>query len=507
MRIEIPIFASEREFGIAHLVRQYASVSYLSPVSILSDEGVKRSLTAASAGVAGGRALDFDDLAFITDILATTGWNLNDDVFGREEVWAARKSSEDKPFNFEHNQSDIIGHIVACRPVTASLEDIPDDTAVEDLPDKFHIHNSTAIYKEIGDEERKRLIAATLEEIARGEWCVSMEAFFSGFDYAVIAPNGDHSVVNRTSSTAWLTKYLRAYAPRDSDQSPEAEALRAAMLRDPSLFSGSYADPQTGESYRLGRHMRNIAFCGKGLVRKPANPESTILSVASAFGGKFSHQPILLISGYEPENRVNASKTEEFQEMPENGDEKLTAANERIAELERRLTEANAARHQEQLAEKDEVIASLEEKLAAAIKKADEAASRADSAESALTTATEALTKANADLDEARTTLARIEAEKTEAARLSKVTEAGLDKGAATAFVRNTAGLPAEQFEATVAALAPTWKRKPVSGIEAIENATPEPEPAMASAKDEASDRESLQAAMNDWYMSGRKAK
>ena len=40
---------------------------------------------------------------------------------------------------------------------------------------------------------------------------VSMECVFSGFDYAVVAPNDDNHIVARTNDTAFLSRHLRAY--------------------------------------------------------------------------------------------------------------------------------------------------------------------------------------------------------------------------------------------------------------------------------------------------------
>ena len=57
------------------------------------------------------------DLYYLQSILVSTGWNKNDDVFDPQELWSARSTPEDKPFNFMHNEKDIIGHITGNKAV------------------------------------------------------------------------------------------------------------------------------------------------------------------------------------------------------------------------------------------------------------------------------------------------------------------------------------------------------------------------------------------------------
>ncbi|QEL19556.1 hypothetical protein [Limnoglobus roseus] len=99
-----------------------------------------------------------------------------------------------------------------------------------------------------------------LAEIAKGEWFVSMECLFAGFDYSMRARDGTTRVVARNEQTAFLTKHLRAYGG-----------------------TGEY------QGAKVGRLLRNIVFSGKGLVRKPANPESVILTDAEPFSATKAH--------------------------------------------------------------------------------------------------------------------------------------------------------------------------------------------------------------------------
>ena len=84
-----------------------------------------------------------------------------------------------------------------------------------------------------------------IAEIEEGKWFVSMECLFPAFDYALQTSEGETKIIERNEASAFLTKHLRAYGGE-----------------------GTY------ENYRIGRLLRNLAFSGKGLVSKPANPRS-----------------------------------------------------------------------------------------------------------------------------------------------------------------------------------------------------------------------------------------
>jgi hypothetical protein len=183
-----------------------------------------------------------EDLYYLKSVLVSTGWNKNDDVFNPEEMWIARNTPEDKPFNLEHNQDIIIGHITGCYPASEDGSPIQSDTP----PENYNIITSAVIYKEWENQEKKAQIENICSEIPNGSWFVSMEALFSNFDYA-INDKTKTRIVARNNQTAFLTKYLKAYGG-----------------------SGIYGDQ------KIGRVLRNIIFSGKGLVRKPANPDSVI---------------------------------------------------------------------------------------------------------------------------------------------------------------------------------------------------------------------------------------
>ncbi len=243
---EIVVYKSEIEDGLKDKITSSLTVSSCSELEIVQPFEVSEFKTIAENK---GQV----DLYYLKSILVSTGWNKNDDVFDRAEVWAARKSPEDKPFNYEHDQNQIIGHITACRAIAVDGKMIPDDTVIDNLPSKFHITTSAVLYKFWEDQEKQQRMNQILEELAQGRWFVSMEALFTGFDYALI--DGENSkVVARNEDTAFLTKHLRVYGG-----------------------NGMY------KNMKVGRLLKNITFSGKGLVRKPANPESIIFQETEAF--------------------------------------------------------------------------------------------------------------------------------------------------------------------------------------------------------------------------------
>jgi len=186
------------------------------------------------------------DLFYLQSILVSSGWNLNDDYFMPAELAASAKTPEDKPFNFMHNDMDIIGHITSNQLVDLDGNVLAIQEGME-LPENINILTDAVIYRFWSKEEQQARIDKIISEILDDKWFVSMEAFFSGFDYVLSDGNGVTKLVERNESTAHLTKHLRAYGG-----------------------SGVVND------YKVGRALRNITFAGKGLVDKPANPASVI---------------------------------------------------------------------------------------------------------------------------------------------------------------------------------------------------------------------------------------
>lgn len=253
-----------------------------------------------------GASSDSFDLFSLYTILVSTGWNKNDDVFGRLETWKAKYTPEDKPFNLEHNPSKIIGHITASCPIDEQFLPIEDDIIIDDLPNKYHILTSAVIYQPVNQRDREWSLelAKIIDEIKQGEWCVSMECLFNDFDYAVADAEGKQSIVNRNEDTAFLTKHLRMYGGQ-----------------------GSFQDK------KLGRYLKNITFSGKGLVKKPANPDSVIFTDTEMFSGVFAS-----VYNFQ-KNGVNNSE----QQLKENdmADEKVATLEQENINLKSQIADLN----------------------------------------------------------------------------------------------------------------------------------------------------------------------
>lgn len=236
--MSIPIFRAEK--SIAHLIKANASIAYLSPIV--------RSGTIEEVGhtVASKANPDQPDLFYMDSILVSTNWNNNDDVFQRENVWAARNTPEDKPFNYMHDEKTNIGHITN-NIIAVENGEIYTGT---DMPEgNFDILISSVLYRRWTDKKLLARSERLIKEIQEGGWFVSMECMFKGFDYAIRANTGEEYIIAREESTAFLSKHLRSYGG-----------------------SGKF------NGFKIGRVVKNICFAGVGLVDKPANWRSVILS-------------------------------------------------------------------------------------------------------------------------------------------------------------------------------------------------------------------------------------
>lgn len=182
------------------------------------------------------------DLFPITDILVSSGWNLNDDIFLPAELWNARLTPIHKQINYMHDDSSIIGHITAQRFLKQS--DGSEITSEEELVDDVDIETEGVLYTCLRDAGKAEIVQKLVSEIPQDLWAVSMECLFNQFDYG-LADENSLSIIPRTEATAWLTKNLRAYGGTGE-------------------FDGK----------KLGRVLRNFTFSGKGVVDKPANPRS-----------------------------------------------------------------------------------------------------------------------------------------------------------------------------------------------------------------------------------------
>jgi hypothetical protein len=197
------------------------------------------------------------DLMYVRACLVSAGEgvgvNDNDDIFTREEAWAARHTPVLKPFNWQHQDKDIVGvmYTVQARSVDGTILDINQ----EEVPDcDFDLFVEAAVFRLIHEDR-----AAEIEARAKaGNLFVSMEAWFDDYSYGLFDPK-DHSLaktVARNENTSFLDKHLRA-----------------------NSGAGVYRDPEIDRDMRIGRVLRSITFGGCGFVDRPANKRSDIEEV------------------------------------------------------------------------------------------------------------------------------------------------------------------------------------------------------------------------------------
>jgi hypothetical protein len=125
-----------------------------------------------------------EDLYFIKSILVTAGWNLNDDVFDKYELWKAKATPVDKLLNLEHNPRQVVGHILDCYAIDDSGKRLENTLAETQIPNKFHLVTPSVVYRFLNskDTELEKEMTQIIAEIEDGKWSVSMECLFDEFD-------------------------------------------------------------------------------------------------------------------------------------------------------------------------------------------------------------------------------------------------------------------------------------------------------------------------------------
>ena len=421
------IYKAEIQDGLGDLLSSTNSVAYCGVAKCFSpstEEQESMKLIASEAS----ENKDQIDLFYLESVLVSTGWNKNDDVFDPKETFAARTTPEDKPFNFMHNEKDIIGHITGNRVVDFQGNAIAEET--ENPPTEFNILTTAVIYKEWSDVDQRQRIQKILAEIEEGEWFVSMECLFPNFDYALVDKDGGTRVVPREESSAFLTKHLRSYGG-----------------------SGKYED------YRVGRLLRNLSFSGKGLVSKPANPRSVILE-----GNRFfdeSEAQILTISSIKENDMSDLDK--------------------QIDDLRSELAEAKAANEvlkekvvAEQQAEFESKIQTLEATIA-------EQAESLEAKEAVVAEQAEAIAKAGDDMKEKMKKLREMEKKEADMKRKAQLEELGFDAEEAEATLAEFEGADDDTFDKVVAAME-TMKREAVKKDKKQDDAEAKMPPALKEA-------------------------
>ena len=463
----IKIYAKEIEDGISEMVQANASIAYACPLSIANPTEDEKSRIEASLKSEASSNKGQKDLYYVDSVLVTTCWNRNDDVFNKSEVWAARSTPEDKPFNIEHDEHDIIGHITGNWIINNSGEIIPDETSEEELPDTYHIVTSSVMYKHWTDP---KLIARTkdlIEQIEAGKKFVSMECLFTDFDYALASDSGQMRTLGRNEESAFLTKHLRAYGG-----------------------TGVY------QGFKIGRMLKNIAFCGHGLVNKPANPSSIIFDKYNPFVAPTEGSLAIFESSQAAQQSV---LSKEETEMADNLDfyknqvselkASVNTLSEEKKELEAQLTEAGAKEYDAKIAELQVTIADKDETIEAQVTESEALATELTETKTKLEEAEAKVVEVEQAKAELDAQLAQIEAEKVRASRISQLVEAGLETEEAEAAVEKFAELSDDQFEAIALMVAPKDKKDKKEDAVKKEEAAKKEEANMPPALKEALDK------------------
>ena len=463
----IKIYAKEIEDGISEMVQANASIAYACPLSIANPTEDEKSRIEASLKSEASSNKGQKDLYYLDSVLVTTCWNRNDDVFNKSEVWAARSTPEDKPFNIEHDEHDIIGHITGNWIINNSGDVLSQDTAEEELPDTYHIVTSSVMYKHWTDP---KLIARTkdlIEQIEAGKKFVSMECLFTDFDYALASDSGQMRTLGRNEESAFLTKHLRAYGG-----------------------TGVY------QGFKIGRMLKNIAFCGHGLVNKPANPSSIIFDKYNPFVAPTEGSLAIFESSQAAQQSV---LSKEETEMADNLDfyknqvselkASVNTLSEEKKELEAQLTEAGAKEYDAKIAELQVTIAEKDETIEAKVTESEALATELTETKTKLEEAEAKVVEVEQAKAELDAQLAQIEAEKVRASRISQLVEAGLETEEAEAAVEKFAELSDDQFEAIALMVAPKDKKDKKEDAVKKEEAAKKEEANMPPALKEALDK------------------
>lgn len=395
-------FKQEIADGLVEIMSNQNTVAYLSPAissfkSIYTNEKsvaelIKRSnLESATAE----QALD---LFYLTSILVSTGWNKNDDVFLPQEVWAARKTPEDKQFNYMHNEKDIIGHITGNYAVNFDGDILSDE--LDTPPNDFNIVTTAVLYKSWSDEDLQDRMKTIIAEIeAGGKWHVSMECLFPSFDYALQDSSGRTRVVGREEATAYLTKHLRAYGG-----------------------TGEY------DGYKVGRVLRNLSFSGKGLVTKPANPRSVILNKSVSENNEEKQMELEELKAKLAKAEAELAAASKLSEQTKA--EKEQAVKEALAKIEEYKTS---------LAAKEESLASLQSQI--------------DTLAKELTETKASLETIKGEKEAAEAKMKDMEKKAKYEKRKAQLAEAGLDNDDVEATLASVDSLDDEAFDKVVAVM------------------------------------------------------
>lgn len=385
------------ELDIAELILANRSVSCAMMTEPLNDEKIQAALASLYSDTPNTK-----DLFYTKSIFVTTNKNKNDDVFLPEEVWLARKTPVDKMWNIDHNHTKVVGHITSSWCIDVDGNILEDD--ITEIPDLFHLCTGGVVYKKWQDPDMQEMVDELFEEIEAGEYCTSMEAFFSGISY-LLEKDGETKIIDRDETTSFLTKHLRAYGG-----------------------SGEF------DGYKLGRVLRGIIFGGNAFTKNPANPDSIILAKQEKKPVLFSKSGVTTIK-----EEMNMSDNILEKQVAELKDQiqQLTAANKSLSD---ELAAASVERYEAELK-------ALRDQVTASQKALDECEDKVKAAEAAQATIADQLKLINDEYVAVKAQLEETKKNATLASRTARLIEVGLAKEDAEAKAVSLVALTDEQFD------------------------------------------------------------
>src|SRR6266436_5662168 len=101
------IYPDEIKLGIADKIRTSAKLSSKIIPMKMSEEKLAVAKTFAERAIASNY-----DLYPLQDIMVSAGWNLNDDVFQKQDLWEAKATPVNKHVDLDHDVEQVIGHII-----------------------------------------------------------------------------------------------------------------------------------------------------------------------------------------------------------------------------------------------------------------------------------------------------------------------------------------------------------------------------------------------------------
>lgn len=234
----------KNESALKDLIKSQAKTCLIASLGPIKDSDKINKILTKAKNIKAFADMSCPGFLYGSAILASTVMNKNDDVFLPDETWKARLTPENTPFNNEHEEKNIIGHIVS----SCVLDENGNEYTGDDAPEYFDIGVDFVVYKEIFPD-----VASSIEQLGPEEKLfVSMEAIMSNFDYALVDNSSNIKIIQRNDQTSFLTQALRIFGG-----------------------TGKYGD------YRVGRVLRDFRFSGMANVDSPANPRSIYTSMSN----------------------------------------------------------------------------------------------------------------------------------------------------------------------------------------------------------------------------------